>query len=104
MADTTSTKKRGRPPLTDEQRKERNTRRRAMAVKRQQKYVASHPDKIKALREAYYEPKVRIPIEHKGIIDELRIATGLSFTELCLTAIEEKFNVSLHKSIDIDEQ
>lgn len=101
MAD--GNKRRGRPPLTDEQREERSIRRKAMAVKRQQKYAAAHPEKVKASRQRYYEPKVRIPIENKPILEQLLIDSGLSFTSLCLEAIEEKYSVTLRKPVDNDE-
>lgn len=95
-------KRRGRPPLTDEQREERDLKRKAMAVKRQQKYVASHPEKIKMLRQSIYEPKIRVQIAYKDELLRLCKITGKSLTVLCLTALEEKYGVTLHKTIDND--
>lgn len=71
----------------------------------QKRYRANHPDRIREQnqkrRGKTYEPKVRIPIEHKATIDELLTSTGLSFTQLCITAIEEKYDITLHSPLDI---
>lgn len=71
----------------------------------QKRYRTNHPDRVREQNQKQrgktYEPKVRIPIEHKATIDELLKATGLSFTQLCIAAIEEKYGITLHSSLDI---
>lgn len=59
----------------------------------QKRYRESH-------RGIYYEPKIRIPAAKEPVLKKLLADTGLSITELCLTAIEEKYGVDLRKPID----
>lgn len=74
----------------------------------QKRYKENHPDRIKEqrrkqkekMRGVIYERKLRLPVSSKAALDELLQSTGLSITELCLTAIEEKYGVDLRKPID----
>ena len=74
----------------------------------QKRYRENHPDRIKEQRRKQkektrgilYERKLRLPMSSKAALDELLQSTGLSITELCLTAIEEKYGVDLRKPID----
>ena len=105
-------KKRGRPPLTPEELEARritNNKRsvewhRSTGYAAQKRYKESHPDqrtRERARERAKtYEPKVRIPMEFKGIIESLTNDTGLSITRLFISAVEEKYNVVLHHNID----
>ena len=45
-----------------------------------------------------YEPKIRIKKEYKKNLETLLSATGLSITELFVSAVEEKYNIVLHKN------
>lgn len=51
-----------------------------------------------------YEPKIRVQIEFKPALLQLIADTGLSLTALCLTALEEKYGIVLHKSVDSDDK
>lgn len=117
MAD--DSKKRGRPPLTPEQkalRTQKPSRAGISATKEggyaaQKRYRANHPERIKEqkrkqnerLRGSTYEPKLRIPMENKPILERLLSETGLSISQLCLRAVEEKYGVALLKPIDSSE-
>lgn len=95
-------KKRGRPPLPEEERKRRqrernkklNEQRKASGWVSQKKYRATHD----AIRR-YYEPKIRIPIQSKSQFDSLLASTGKTITELVLDALEKQYGVSLHADI-----
>ena len=100
-------KKRGRPPrqpLTPEEIEERRIaqnrsaaeRRRKNGYAAQKKYKSTHPEKY----HLNYEPKVRIPLEFKTTIESLTKKTGLSITQLFISAVEEKYGVLLHYNID----
>ena len=92
-------KKRGRPPLPEEERKRRqrernkklNEQRKASGWASQKKYRATHD----AIRK-YYEPKIRIPIQSKHQFDSLLASTGKTITELMLDALEKQYGVNLH--------
>lgn len=113
MNDTT--KKRGRPPLSPEEKEQRRIAKNAATnayhkkngYASQEKYRQAHPEKYRAYRETArertYEPKVRIPIELKVVLEELLKQTGLSISQLFIGAVEEKYNITLHKGIDDDE-
>ncbi len=106
MNDTS--KKRGRPSLPPEERERRRVEHNKKANERhknngyaaQKKYKEAHPEKYKGIN---YEPKVRISMEYKPVFEELLNRTGLSITQIFLGAVEEKYNVSLHKEIDNSE-
>lgn len=69
----------------------------------QKKYRVEHPDRVKAARikaaQKNYEPKVRIPREYKTAFDALLTQTGLTITELFIGAVEEKYNIILHRDL-----
>lgn len=101
---STEPKKRGRPPLTSDEREARRAAQNKKAMERhkkngyaaQKKYRATHPEKYNQ----NYEPKVRIPLEFKATIESLTQETGLSITRLFICAVEEKYHVVLHRDID----
>ena len=74
----------------------------------QNAYKANHPDRVRKQkreekrreRKRIYEPKIRMPIENKVILTNLLDTTGLSISELCLGAVEEKYGVTLLKKLD----
>lgn len=94
-----------RVPLTPEELEARRIARNKSAMERhkkngyaaQKKYRASHPEKYNQ----NYEPKVRIPLEFKPTIESLTKETGLSITQLFISAVEEKYQVVLHRDIDV---
>ena len=96
--------KRGRPPLPPEEREARRVAQNQKAMERhkkngyaaQKRYRAAHPEKYNQ----NYEPKVRIPLEFKPTIESLTQKTGLSLSQLFIAAVEEKYNVVLHRDID----
>ena len=106
-------KRRGRPPLTDEQREERRimaNQKQAERHKRngyaaQKKYHASNdPRKEQEWRKIskerqrgkYYQPTLRIQKKFQDTISELSLQTGLSINQLFLAAFEEKYHILLH--------
>lgn len=78
----------------------------------QKRYRQNHPDrvreqarkrrlknKVKDLRSlSLYEPKLRIPLENKPTFERLLAETGMNITQLCLSALEEKYGVTLQKT------
>lgn len=74
----------------------------------QKRYRQNHPDRVREqkrkqserLRGKTYEPKLRIPIENKPIVEKLLSETGLTITQLCIGAIEEKYGVTILKKLD----
>ncbi|MGN1121582.1 MAG: hypothetical protein ACI4RV_04375 [Eubacteriales bacterium] len=93
-----------RVPLTPEEREARRIAQNKMSVERhkrsgyaaQKKYRAAHPEKYNQS----YEAKVRVPLEFKPIIERLTKETGLSITQLFISAVEEKYQVALHRDVD----
>lgn len=110
MAD--DSKKRGRPPLSDEQkamRKNKTSKPGISATKEggyasQKRYRANHPEKVKEWQHRYYEPKVRILQEYRAELERLARETQLTLSELFISAVEEKYCVVLHKHLDKDEK
>ncbi len=104
----TKKKKRGRPPLPEEEREARakartqknNAMRKATGWERDKKYRASHPDYQKkqyANRVAkYHALTIRIPREVKSDFDSLLVSTGKTISELVLDALEKQYGVNLH--------
>lgn len=100
-------KKRGRPSLTEEERKARRTESyRRQNEKRKQSgwatekaYLAKHPElraqKYAVQKNKYHTITVRIPRESKPAFDSLLASTGKTISELFLEAVEEKYNVTL---------
>lgn len=62
----------------------------------QKKYRTTHADR----RKPSYDIKIRTPLESKAIIDGLVSQTGLTITELFVSAFDEKYHVDLRQSID----
>lgn len=102
-------KRRGRPPLSDGQKKNRtrgvsSTKEGGYAS--QKRYRQNHPEKVREqkrkqnarLRETHYEPKLWLPRESQEIIANLMAATGLTLTQLFAGAVEEKYNIVIQKA------
>ena len=78
----------------------------------QKKYHATHPEKVKEWRRkqkerekgTIYEPKIRLQIEYKPVLEKLLADTGMSITTICLTALEEKYGVVLQKHLDSGDE
>lgn len=74
----------------------------------QKRYRQNHPDRVREqkrkqnerLRGSIYEPKLRIPMENKHILEKLLADTELSITQLCIGAVEEKYGVTIQKQVD----
>lgn len=102
MADDTTKKRRGRPPLSDEERELRRietNKKQAERLKRngyaaQKKYRETHSYKKN------YEPKIKIPLEFRSNLDKLLSKTGMTITELFVGAVEEKYAITLRYPID----
>ena len=94
-----------RVPLTPEELEARRIARNKSAMERhkkngyaaQKKYRATHKDEK---RRPCYSISLRVPVESKPIFEHLSKDTGLTITELIVRAIEEKYSVDLHRSID----
>lgn len=103
MAYDTTKKRRGRPPLSDEERELRRietNKKQAERLKRngyaaQKKYRETHSGYKKN-----YEPKIKIPLEFRSNLDELLSKTGMTITELFVGAVEEKYAITLRYPID----
>lgn len=97
-------KKRGRTPLSPEEREIRRITENKRAMERhkrngyaaQKKYRVTHPERYRQ----NYEPKIRIPLEFKPLVENLTKSTGLSITQLFVSAVEEKYQVILHRDIE----
>ena len=66
----------------------------------QKKYHANNDNQ----RGKVYEPKIRVQIAYKDALLRLCDETGMSLTVLCLTALEEKYGVTLQKPVDSDSK
>lgn len=104
-------KKRGRPPLPEEEREARrresykrhNEKRRLSGWESEKKYAAEHPE-VRSKKYAnwvtkYYSPKINIPREVKPTFDFLLASTGKTISELVLGALEKQYGVNLHAGI-----
>lgn len=96
MADETKNKG-GRPPLSPEEREARrkaknrrdNERKKAQGYTAQKKYRENRKGRV-------YEPKLTIPASKKDALFQLMKQTGMTTTQLFVTAVEEKYGVDLH--------
>lgn len=109
-------KKRGRPRLSPDKKAEREKEKQAKSAAyhaasgyaAQKKYSKAHPEKAKQAASRYakkhngelYSPHISIYKDFKQIIDDLAKTTGLSINQLFIGAVEEKYNVTLHKNFD----
>ena len=74
----------------------------------QKKYKKNNPEKVREWRRkqkerekgTIYEPKLRLAIEFKPVLEQLCQDTGKSINELCLSALEEKYDIVLRKHLD----
>lgn len=93
--------KRGRPSLSPEEREERrkaknkrdNERKKAQGYTAQKKYRENRKGRV-------YEPKLAIPASKKDALFQLMEQTGMTTTQLFVTAVEEKYGVDLHSITD----
>lgn len=93
-------KKPGRPPLSPEEREARrkaknkrdNERKKAQGYTAQKRYRENRKGQV-------YEPKLVIPASKKSVLFELMEKTGMTTTQLFVTAVEEKYGVDLHTSV-----
>ena len=98
-------KRRGRPPLSDEEREIRRIEHNRAASERhkktnyaaQKKYREAHPEIYQG---RFYEPKLRIPICNKDAFLKLADDNNISVTQLCLLSIKEKFGIDFNEPID----
>jgi len=115
-------KKRGRPktPRTEEELQQLQGKRRewyktykktydqVTGYASQKKYKANHPERVREQKRRQgaklYEPKLRIPIEKKPELEKLLSNTGLTISQLFLGAVEEKYGISLQKTVDKTEK
>lgn len=96
MADEVKSKG-GRPPLSPEEREARrkaknkrdNERKKAQGYTAQKKYRENRKGRV-------YEPKLTIPASKKDALFQLMEQTGMTTTQLFVTAVEEKYGVNLH--------
>ena len=96
-------KKRGRPPLSPEEReahrkaknKRDNERKKAKGYTAQKNYRENRKGQV-------YEPKLVIPASKKALLFELMKSAGMTTTQLFVTAVEEKYGVDLHTSASDD--
>lgn len=94
----------GRPRLSPEEREYRrkiknkrdNERKKAQGYTAQKRYRENRKGK-------YYEPKLNIPADKKEVLFRLMEQTGLTTTQLFVGAVEEKYGVILHRTLDKDE-
>lgn len=91
----------GRPPLSSEEREARrkaknkrdNERKKAQGYTAQKKYRENRKGRV-------YEPKLTIPASKKDALFQLMERTGMTTTQLFVTAVEEKYGVDLHSIAD----
>lgn len=88
-------------------------RQKATGYAAQKRYREKHPEKAREYRQKQtdrekgniYEPRLRLPIEDKKILQQLCSQTGLTITQLCVIAIKEKYGVILcENNIDKTEK
>lgn len=79
-------------------------RQKATGYAAQKRYRQMHPD---AERERSAKRRmdsrtiaIRIKREYEPILDEIVSSTGKTMTDIFISAVEEKYGVVLHKSID----
>lgn len=95
----------GRPPLSPEEREARrkaknkrdNERKRIQGYTAQKKYRDARKGR-------YYEPKLNIPANKKEILFKLMEQTNLTTTQLFVGAVEEKYGVVLHGTLDKEDK
>lgn len=80
--------------------------------KNQKRYAERHPERVREQarqrsikrRAMYYEPKLRILHANKPHLDKLLEKTGLTLSQLCFDAIQEKYGINLGEPIDKSEE
>lgn len=100
-------KKRGRPPLSPEEKENRRVAKIANVAAyhkktgyaAQNKYKKSNPEKYREYnrrsREKVYEPKIRLPLSKKETLQDLLKAEGLSLTQLFAVLVSKEYGIDL---------
>lgn len=100
-------KRRGRPPLSSEERAKRiesraiksNEYHKSSGYSAQTKYRQAHLEQYREYKEAarkrIYEPKIRIPFDKKEDLSLLLQRENLSLTQLFVTLVLEKYGLDL---------
>lgn len=100
-------KKRGRPPLSPEEKERRRVAKNATVAAyhkstgyaAQNKYKKANPERYREYnrraRETVYEPKIRLHVSKKEALQSLLQAEGLSLTQLFVTLVLEKYGIDL---------
>lgn len=88
----------------NEKLKRELARQKATGYAAQKKYRETHPN---AERERSAKRRIdsrtiaiRIKREYEPVLDEIVSSTGRTMTDIFISAVEEKYGVVLHKSID----
>lgn len=104
-------KKRGRPPLSPEERELRRIERNKRSSEAHKKsgyaadkrYRENNPDKISKKNRIYRNKNdsltVTLSKEYRSVIDRLTNETGLSISDLFITAVEMQYDVKLKKRL-----
>ena len=100
-------KKRGRPPLSPEEKERRRVAKNAAVAAyhkstgyaAQNKYKKANPERYREYnrraRETVYEPKIRLHMSKKAVLQSLLQAEGLSLTQMFTTLVLEKYGIDL---------
>ena len=107
-------KKRGRPPLPPELRAKKKsgisaTKEGGYAA--QKKYRKTHPEKIRELwaeqrkreKETIFQPRLRIPIKNRVVLEALCSSENLSLTQLFFSLVKEKYGIDLSSPVPNEE-
>lgn len=112
MADDTMKKKRGRPPLSDEERELRRSEANKKQAERfkkngyaaQKKYHSTHPEKERERSAERHKKnryiKIQISREYEPTLNDVVASTGCTLTDIFLSAVEEKYKIVLRKQVD----
>lgn len=100
-------RKRGRPPLSPEEKERRRVAKNAAVAAyhkntgyaAQNKYKKANPERYREYnrraRETVYEPKIRLHMSKKAVLQSLLQAEGLSLTQMFTTLVLEKYGIDL---------
>lgn len=100
-------RKRGRPPLSPEEKERRRVAKNAAVAAyhkstgyaAQNKYKKANPERYREYnrraRETVYEPKIRLHMSKKAVLQSLLQAEGLSLTQMFTALVLEKYGIDL---------
>ena len=83
-------KKRGRPPLSPEEKAIRSEMRNQYAAEYHRRNGWQSQKKY---HEGFYEPKIAIPLRNKEKFAMLVKNSGMSISDFCLDAIKDKYGI-----------